>query len=248
MKKPVATFLLAGIVAAICFVFLPQALAQEAAPPNQAHISALDVIKAGGTIGYIIILLSFIAMGLIVENLITLRSSALVPKQFLVELFQLIEKGAYGQAREFCSAGESYIAKIMEVSLARRGLGAEAMLRAGEEAIREETTKLVHKTGLLYLIASIAPMLGLLGTVVGLIMAFFTIAQTSGPATPAKLAGPIMVALVTTADGLVVAIPALIAYYFFQSKITRVSIEAGAFLDQLLTPLQRRAKAQERSS
>jgi biopolymer transport protein ExbB len=110
---------------------------------------------------------------------------------------------------------------------------------AVEEAGEEQTNRLYRKTEVLSIIGAIAPMLGLLGTVQGMIEAFNTIASTSGAAKPGDLAGAISIALVTTFEGLVVAIPTLTVLSFFRTRIDSLVAEAGSKIEQLLTPLSR---------
>ena len=103
-----------------------------------------------------------------------------------------------------------------------------------EEMEDEETVKLQQKIGYLSLIGNIAPMMGLFGTVSGMIEAFETIAKMGAAVTPSDLASGISTALVTTFLGLFVAIPTMIAYFFFRNKVIRVSIEIAAIADDLV--------------
>ncbi len=103
-----------------------------------------------------------------------------------------------------------------------------------EEAGDQEAAKLHQKIGYLSLIGNIAPMMGLFGTVSGMIKAFQTIAQMGASVTPSHLAGGIGQALVTTFLGLFVAIPSMIAYFFFRNKVVRVTLELGAIADDLV--------------
>jgi biopolymer transport protein ExbB len=109
-----------------------------------------------------------------------------------------------------------------------------------EEAGEEQTARLYRKTDVLGLIGSVAPMLGLLGTVTGMIRAFNVIAMTGGMARPEQLAGGISEALVTTVMGLVVAIPTMVAFTYFRNRIDSLIAEAGKRVEQVMMPLGRR--------
>ena len=115
-------------------------------------------------------------------------------------------------------------------------------LRVGrvEEAGEDQTGRLYRKTELLGLIGVIAPMLGLLGTVQGMIVTFNTIAASGGMAKPDDLAGGISLALVTTFEGLVVAIPTMVAFSMFRTRIDSLVSEAGNRIEQIMMPLGRR--------
>jgi len=225
------------------FSFAAPAYAQQDDQGEEEVIakpSLLSFIKNGGVIGMIIILLSFVAMALVIESCISLSRKALIPPEFLLGVRELMMRGSFGQARELCNNNDSYIARIIRAAISYRALGPRAMMRAAEDAIREETTRLAHKTGLLYLISSIAPMLGLLGTVTGMIMAFYQIESMKKMPTPSQIADPIKVALVTTAEGLIVAVPTLVAYYFFRNRVAMMGIEATSLLDEMIKPYRKK--------
>ncbi len=113
-----------------------------------------------------------------------------------------------------------------------------------EEAGEDQTGRLYRKTEVLGVIGAIAPMLGLTGTVLGMIEAFNKIAATGGAARPDELAGGIGKALVTTLMGLVVAIPTMIAFSYFRNKIDSIVAEAGKRVEQIMMPLGRRRQQQ----
>jgi biopolymer transport protein ExbB len=110
---------------------------------------------------------------------------------------------------------------------------------AVEEAGEDQTGRLYRKTEVLGLIGAVAPMLGLLGTVLGMISAFNTIAAKGGMARPDELAGGIGQALVTTLLGLIVAIPAMVAFSYFRNTIDSIVAEAGKRIERIMMPLGR---------
>ncbi len=206
-----------------------------------------DTIKAGGTIGVLLILLSFAAVGLIVEHCLSLRKARIMPEHVSAELEQLIAQGRIPEAIDYCNdpRNASLIADVVLAGLERyqtSEFGAVEYKNACEEAGEEGTAKLYRKIDLLNLIGVIAPMLGLLGTVQGMIEAFNEMASSQGTAKPHELADGISKALVTTFEGLVVAIPAMVAYSLFRSQIDHLVAEAGKRVEHITAPLSRRGR------
>ncbi|PQO36685.1 MotA/TolQ/ExbB proton channel family protein [Blastopirellula marina] len=213
--------------------------------PDYQEKTVLDTLMDGGTVGVLIGLLSMVAIGFIVEHFLTIRKSVLMPEGVAFELEEMIAQGRVDEALEMCKNPEysSLLTYVVEAGLERfRGaeFGFAEYKAAVEEAGEDQTARLYRKTEVLGLIGSIAPMLGLTGTVLGMIRAFNTIAATGGTPKPEDLAGSIGQALVTTLLGLVVAIPAMVAYSYFGNRIDSLVAEVGKRVEQILTPLGRR--------
>lgn len=214
----------------------------KAAPKGK---TLFDWWLAGGTIGMIICLLSVVALGFAIEHGLTLRKQKLIPPQVMADLEQMIERNELDQAIEYCHQPQNHslASDVILAGLERyRGseFGFAEYKSAVEEAGEDHTARLYRKTEVLGVIGAIAPMLGLLGTVLGMIAAFDTIASSGGMAKPEELAGGIGLALVTTFEGLVVAIPAMVAFSYFRNKIDSLVAEAGKRVEQVLTPLGRK--------
>ncbi|RCS52782.1 MotA/TolQ/ExbB proton channel family protein [Bremerella cremea] len=219
--------------------------ATTAAGTDHQEKTVLDTLKDGGTVGVLIGLLSMVAIGFIVEHFLTIRKSVLMPEGVAYELEEMIAQGRVDEALELCKNPEyaSLLTYVVEAGLERfRGaeFGFAEYKAAVEEAGEDQTARLYRKTEVLGMIGSIAPMLGLTGTVLGMIRAFNTIAATGGTPKPDDLAGAIGQALVTTLLGLVVAIPAMVAYSYFGNRIDSLVAEVGKRVEQILTPLGRR--------
>ena len=220
--------------------------ATGAAEPEPAKTrSVLDTIIDGGVVGLLIILLSVVSVGFVIEHFMTIRKATLMPDDVAADLEEMIGQGQVDQAVEYCTDPEndSLFTSVVLAGLERyKGseFGFAEYKAAVEEAGEDQTGRLYRKTEVLGLIGSIAPMLGLTGTVLGMIKAFNTIAATEGAAKPAELAGGIGQALVTTLMGLVVAIPTMIAFSYFRNKIDSIIAEAGKRVEQVLMPLGRR--------
>ena len=207
--------------------------------------TVLDTIIDGGIVGLLIVLLSVVSVGFIIEHFMTIRKATLMPDEVVADLEEMIGQGQVEQAIEYCTdpANDSMFSSVVLAGLERyKGseFGFAEYKAAVEEAGEDQTGSLYRKTEVLGLIGSIAPMLGLTGTVLGMIKAFNTIAATDGAAKPAELAGGIGQALVTTLMGLVVAIPTMVAFSYFRNKIDSIIAEAGKRVEQVLMPLGRR--------
>lgn len=255
----VAMMVIAGFVSQRSEFILP-AMAQDSSDltdepvgpsPKQSTAAAIkqrtwiDTLKNGGVVGGVIILLSLVATGLVVEHALTIRKSRIMPEPVIQELEQLIAQYKIQNAIDYAADAKnaSLATDIVLAGLERyqsSEFGFAEYKSACEEAGEEATAKLYRKIDMLNLIGVIAPMLGLLGTVQGMIDAFNTIASKEGAARPHELADSISLALITTFEGLVVAIPAMVAYSFFRNRIDSLVSEAGSRIERIMLPLSRR--------
>ena len=210
------------------------ALAQEegAADGGKSWVDAY--ITAGGWIGFVILFMSFVSLALIIEHVVNIKRDKIVPPQLIDEIEGMFENEEYQEALELCEAEPNFLTNVLAAGLPKINAGFETMKAAMDEMADEETIKLQQKIGYLSLIGNIAPMMGLFGTVSGMIGAFQTIATKGASVTPSDLADGISQALVTTFLGLFVAIPTMIAYFFFRNKVVRVTLELGAIADDLV--------------
>lgn len=215
------------------------------APPEGKQRGMWENLLASGLIGLVIIILSVVAVGFIIEHAISIRKERLMPEAVLQQLEEMIHQGRYAEATEFCRDPKNYsLATDVILAGLERYQGSEfgfaEYKSAVEEAGEDNTARLYRKTDVLNVIAAIAPMLGLLGTVQGMILAFNQLADTRRVATPAVLADNISLALVTTFEGLVVAIPAMVAFSYFRNRIDSIVSECGKRVERILTPLARK--------
>jgi len=207
----------------------------DTAPPE----TVWTLIEASGSIGAIIILLSIAGMALIIEHALTIRRGALIPKALPAELHRQITAGEYAQAEALCKQQPSYFSYVVLAGLQEVRLGYRAVEKAMEDASHEQASRLFRKVEYLALIANLAPMLGLLGTVYGILLAFKTIAETHGAAVASDLAGGVYLALVTTVEGLVVGIPALGAYAIYRARVEQLASEVGLVAEQVFNNYKR---------
>jgi len=202
-----------------------------------------ELIKASGAIGGVIIVLSFVGLALVIENFVTLRRDKLLPQYFVAEVEDLFENEQYEEALQLCESEDNLLSRIVSSGLAKVDKGYEAMEESMTETAEQSALVLHQKLSYLTLIYSVAPMLGLLGTVVGMVISFSMLAAKGGVANAADLAGGISMALVTTVEGLVVAIPLMGFYHYFRNKVMRLDLETGAIAGDLMRRFKPSQKA-----
>lgn len=198
---------------------LPAALAWPVlAGEGEGRLSLKDILDAGGTIGYLIIALSILMVALLVQHLLTVRRGALMPRGLAEEVHGLLSQGKIAEAVEACRQQPSVLARMLSAGLADVRIGYAAVEKAMEDAATEQAARLLRRVEYLSTIGTIAPMIGLLGTVWGMILAFLEFETKANPQV-SELAPGIYRALVTTLFGLMVAVPALAAYSIFRNRI-----------------------------
>jgi len=180
-----------------------------------------ELFLKGGIIMYPIAFCSVLALGIFLERLWKLREKKVIPKDFLIEVEDLISRRKLHEALILCRRDKSSMASIIFEGIRNYSQGREAVKDAVEGVGRQESAKLERYVGVVGAVASISPLLGLLGTVTGMIKAFNVI-SVQGVGNPASLAEGISEALITTAAGLIVAIPAFVMYRYLISKVDRL--------------------------
>jgi biopolymer transport protein ExbB len=206
-------------------------------------MSLLEYVRAGGSLGYVLIGLSVLAVALIVRNVLAVRRSLLAPTELVDALSRQLRAGDVAGAMKTCGddPGHSFVATVMSAAIRRCSsspMGAFEARAAVEEAGQSATARLQRLNNGLGVLAAVGPMLGLLGTVIGMIGAFNAIGSLQGAARSTELARFMSLALVNTAQGLVVAVPCTVAFALFRQRIDRiVSDIAGEELERLAEDL-----------
>ena len=183
----------------------------------------IDLIIKGGVVIYPIILCSVIALTIFIERLLILRRKAVIPEGLVDDVEEKLKKKNIAGAMEVCEKSDSSIAKIFLAGLKNSGKGMWLVKEAIEERGGRESVILEKNVGMLSTIANLSPLLGLLGTVSGMIKTFKVMAEGAG--NPSLLAGGIAEALITTAAGLCVAIPVLVGYRILKDKAESLIFE-----------------------
>lgn len=230
MKSKILLFTLMALA---CLT--PVLLAQDDAPASTpAERSALATfIEQAGMIGLFIIFLSVVALTLITKEIMAIRKDQLAPPEIIDEIEALFEAGEFQEAIELCETEPCYFTNVVSAGLPKLNASFEAMEKSLEEMVEEETIKLHSRLSWLSFIAGVSPMLGLMGTVNGMIGAFKVIAESKGAATPDQMADNISSALITTLLGLIVAVPVTAAFVFLRNRVVSYSLEIAAVVEDL---------------
>ena len=203
-------------------------------------MNVLDMFFKGGFVMYLILLCSVVAAYITIERMLTLRKAQLDVGQFMMKLKSIFHQGDLAAVAGFCSQKDAPIANIIARGLTKHDQGDEKVREAVENAGKEEVYHLEKRLSILASIAGIAPMLGFLGTVTGMISAFQRIEILAGSVNPGDLAGGIWEALITTAFGLMVGIPAYAVYNYFVTRVARFVHEMEVTTTEFLDLIQRR--------
>jgi len=203
-------------------------------------MNLLEMVSKGGVVMYPILLCSLIAVYIAIERYLVLRRAQLDVGQFMMKVKSIFHQGDMSAVLAFCSQKDAPISNIVRRGILKHDQGDEKVRETVEDAGREEVYHLEKRLPVLASMAGIAPMLGFLGTVVGMISAFQQIESLAGNVNPADLAGGIWVALLTTAFGLAVGIPAYAVYNYFVSRVARFVHEMEVTTTEFLDLLQRR--------
>lgn len=176
----------------------------------------------GGLIMWPILLSSIIGLAIIIDRYIVIRRAKMNIPAFMVKIRGMLKKKDVDGAVQLCLEEKTPVANMIRKGLRKYKFGHERVREAIENAGRQEIPKLEKGLTILATVAGVAPMLGFLGTVTGMVSAFMTLQELQGAATPADLAGGIWEALITTVYGLIVGIIALIFYNNYLSNINKL--------------------------
>ena len=215
--------------------------ADDAAPagddddaPKEA-VSALGwLIEALGIYLIVFLLISVALVSLMIMNFLAVRRSVVCPPD-LIDAFQAhLDEKQYQEAYELAKADESFLGNVLSAGLSKVSTSYKHAVAAMQDIGAEENMKLDHRASYLALIGTLAPMIGLLGTVDGMIRSFYTIATAGTSPDANKLAEGISTALLTTLVGLLIAIPAIAAYNIFKNMIQKLVLDVGITSDNLM--------------
>lgn len=203
--------------------------------PEAKGVSILSIVlKHSGVPGWIVIIMSVVALYLIARFFYYLRQPEVMPDMLIAQLEDQLEEKRVAEAVETCSVTDTVLSRVMRSALLDIRAGHDGMLESLEEATENEGIRLQQQVSWLSIIGAIAPMLGLTGTVLGMMGAFGTISQMSEQPSPQLLAEDIQLALTTTCEGLIVAVPVLLAYAFFRNRVTSLMLDVGLVGEDLL--------------
>jgi biopolymer transport protein ExbB len=194
----------------------------------------IDLIIKGGPVMIPIIALSIIGLAIILERIWILWKIRLNISPFAQEIFLFLERGHFQKALERCEKVRHPIGEVFKLGILNRTVKREELEAMMEREGDEQIQYLERYLGALLIIVGVEPMLGFLGTIIGLIKAFMTWEQLGANITVSALASGIYQAMITTAAGLIVAIPAFIFYHFIVGRIKSHAQEISYYGNELL--------------
>ncbi|MFM7918972.1 MAG: MotA/TolQ/ExbB proton channel family protein [Planctomycetaceae bacterium] len=211
------------------------AAADGAAPAMQSRSFLAYIWNACGWFwGPAFLLVSFILVALIMMNLLQVRRDVLLPAQFVEEFEQKLNAKDFQGAYEYARGDDSFVARVLASGMSRLSRGYEEAVEGMQEAGEDENMSLEHRLSYVALIGTIAPMMGLMGTVQGMVNSFDKIAMSAVSPKPSDLAEGISTALVTTLIGLMLAIPAMVFHSILKNRIQRMVLEIGMVSESLM--------------
>jgi biopolymer transport protein ExbB len=215
----------------------PPPTATEEAPREMSYLAW--IYEALGP-GYMIVFLglSFTLVALFVMNLLTARRENVCPQHLLESFEAHLNEQRYQEAYELAKADESMLGMVLSAGLAKLSMGYPQALEAMQEVGEDENMKLEHRLSYLALIGTISPMVGLFGTVHGMIASFQVIAAGGSTPKASDLAQGISTALFTTLIGLAIAIPAIAAFNILRNRVARLVLEVGICSEDMMSRFQ----------
>ncbi len=233
LKNKLRRLLSLFLTPALGLLSVATAAAQEHAKQESVITTILHSGAMGIFIWLCILTTSVIMVTLIIQLALSMQKTKLAPPPLVDSLRQLIGSGNYQEAWETCNANKNYLANVLKAGLSRIGRGKEAVESGLAEHGLREATLLRTRNSYLSVIGVVSPMIGLLGTVIGM-MGAFSVLGASGMGNPKELAGKISEVLLATASGLFIAIPAFVAYYIFRNMSQASIVYADDIVNQLI--------------
>lgn len=212
----------------------------SSAPSASDALSVIDLAVKGGFMMIPIFICSLIAIYIFVERVLTINKANQSPDAFMGRIKEMVLKGDINGAKLLCSQFDNPIARMIEKGVSRIGSPLKTIEASIENVAKIELFKLEKNLSILATVSGAAPMMGFLGTVIGMVEAFIAIAQEEGSVSPKLLSSGIYTAMITTVAGLIVGIIAYLAYNYLVTRVSKVvhkmeysSIE---FIDLLQEP------------
>ncbi|MEE2907593.1 MAG: MotA/TolQ/ExbB proton channel family protein [Planctomycetota bacterium] len=207
-----------------------------------------DLEVLGSVVIWFLLAMSVFGIGLIVSMAVANRRHTILPGDVVKRIGGPLKAGQYEKAIAAAEADGSYFGRVLSGGLKQAPHGYEAIIRGLEQVAVEETTIRFRRIELLNVLGQVSPMIGLFGTVYGMILAFSAIVASGGAADPVMLAGGIGTALTTTFWGLVVAIPALAGYALLRNRIDELTIEATLQAEEFVAPFRPAGSTAEKAT
>lgn len=201
---------------------------------EQSQSIFLWTVRASGPIGVVILLMSAYLVMVVVWMFLHYRSTVTTPDELVTEVQDLLDQAKYTEAYHRLAEDGSFFARVLAAGVRKLPAGLGPAHRAMELANEDVTMGMEHRTTYLATVGTLGPMIGLVGTVYGMIIAFRVIAQAGASPQASELAKGISTALFATLEGIAVSIPAIYFYALFRNRIARLSLEVGIRAEPLL--------------
>lgn len=229
--------------------------AEGASRPGPAAVEGIptrlsDMFQAAGPLRWPLLGCSFLMMAVIAERLVVLRKSRVIPRDFVLRFLENIAVGQLDRqtALQLCEENASPIAEVFAHGIRKWGKPSVEVEQAIIDGGERQVGQLRRRLRVLNAISTVAPLLGLLGTTIGMIICFNQIATSSAMGKSEALAGGIGIALINTAGGLCVAIPALIMYMYFAGRVDELVLEMDSMAQKLVNLISAEGLAMQAAS
>lgn len=217
------------------FATTSQAPAASRSPANESSESFFAwMVRASGLIGLVILGMSFYLVAVVVWMFVHYRRSSAIPDHLVEELSDLLEHKQFDRAYARLAGDASFLARTLAAGVRKLPSGTAAAQRAMELANEEVSMEMEHRTTYLATVGTLGPMVGLIGTVYGMIRSFQAIATMGSSPEASQLAAGISTSLFATLEGICLSVPAIAFYAFFRNRIARLSLEAQVVAESLI--------------
>ncbi|MHB0955791.1 MAG: MotA/TolQ/ExbB proton channel family protein [Pirellulaceae bacterium] len=210
------------------------ARAEEPPPKKQRTLLQVALRALGWFYTVIFLLISFAFVALLVMNILSSRRESVCPTELVEGFEKHLDEKQYQEAYELAKGDDSFLGLVLSAGLAKLSAGYPEAVEAMQEVGQEENLKLDQRLSYIALIGTISPMVGLFGTVDGMVRSFSVIAESTGTPPPSQLADGVATALWTTLVGLAIAIPAIAVHHLIKNRIDRLVLEVGILSDGLM--------------
>lgn len=230
------------------FAFQESAVADNVAQQQagKRDLGLREMLQAGGAVGYLIVLLSLVMVALIADHVMNIRRSTIMPPGLAEEVHRCLGERKIEEAKKRCEEYPSFLSRVLKAGLDETGGSYNIVEKAMEDAAVEQSARLFRRIEYLSVIGTIAPMLGLMGTVWGMIQAFLEFEQKANPQV-SELAPGIYRALITTLLGLGVAVPSLSAFAIFRNRIDELAAEGTLLAEHAFADYRRAIQSRRKS-
>ena len=193
------------------------------------------MLRSSGPIGFVLFAMSFLAVGLTIKFVMEMQRIKIMPPQLVMEFENKIRDKKYQEAYEVARNNPSFLGKVLAAGLSKLSTGYPQAIEAMHEVGEDESMRLEHRLSWLAILGTVGPLLGLVGTVEGIIASFRVIATSETQPKPSALAGGISTSLFNTFEGLLVAIIATVAFMLLKNHMSRLVLEVGMVSGNLMS-------------